>query len=241
MKHVMPKPEDLRGRLFIGKVVKNDDPDELERVKVRVPYIYDDIQDDNDLPWSLPIKQRAMGATDSVNSFGVPVIGTDVAVMFDAGERYSPLYLGSVTTSEDLKKIAGTTYGATYGIRDAAGNHLYVDTATKIAEFFHVTGTKITVSPTGAVTVITVDNVNLNVTGTTTLNSTGIVLIHSDADVNIDSAANVNITAATNVSITASAAVSITGTASMTLTVGGSTVTITPASVAVAGPLITLN
>lgn len=233
MKPTLPKTEDLKGRLFIGKVVAINDPDEMERVKIRIPYIYDDIRNDEDLPWAMPIKHRAMGATPNNNSFGVPAIDTDVAVMFDAGERYSPLYMGSITTIEDLKKIAGTTYGATYGIQDTSGNYLYVDTATNIAKFHHVSGTEITVNANGSVVLTTVNNVTQTINGNVTQTVTG----------------NVTETVTGNVSITSSANVSITASSNATITVGGSSITVTPSSititssgpVTVTGSVINLN
>lgn len=217
--------QSLTGRHFIGSVVAINDPDELERVKVRIPLVFDDILDDADLPWALPKKQRAQGATATVGSFGVPVVGTDVIVEFDAGERYSPLYSGSVITAGDLTKIAGTTYGATYGMQDAAGNILYVDTATNIAEFRHTSGTYIKVLANGAVTMVVDQNFTQTINGNVTQSITGNVVENVTG--------NVTKTVTGDYTLTATGILSITGTSALNLTSTGIT--------AILGATITLN
>lgn len=230
------KKQELTGRFFIGKVVSEPDADpaQLERVRVRVPHIFDDMADE-ELPWAMPVKHRANGSIGSVGSFGVPVKDTDIFVLFEAGDIYSPLYFGSAVTAEDLKQIAGTTYGKTVGMIDPSGNYLYLDYATNIAKFHHTSGTEITVAANGAVTITTVNNVTQNITGTLTQTVSGNVSTTSTGG---------------NVSISApSGNVSITSATNATITVGGSSITVTPASISVVssgivtvqGSLINLN
>jgi len=230
------RKQELTGRFFIGKIVSEPDADtaQLERVRVRVPHVFDDMADE-DLPWAIPVKQRGNGAIENVGTFGVPVKGTDVFVLFEAGDIYSPLYFGSVVTAEDMKMIAGTTYGKTVGMQDPSGNYMYLDYATNIAKFHHVSGTEIIVAANGAVTITAVNNVIQNITGTLTQTVSGNVSTTSTGG---------------NVSISAPAGnVSITSATNATITVGGSSISVTPSSVSVIssgdvtiqGSLINLN
>lgn len=203
------KPQELIGRFFIGKIIGNDDPLKMERIQVRVPYIFDDCSDEN-LPWAIAIKQRLQGATSVVGSFGVPVVGTDVVVAFEKGDRNSPMYFGSLLTSEDLIAVFGVNYPSRYGFKDSAGNIFYVDTSTNDVHFEHASGTTLDISPSGAVTINAADNVTVNTDGNATINSDGDVSVtaggnsslSAGGDVSIDSGGNVTVTAALQVTVT---------------------------------------
>lgn len=225
---------DLKARFVFGKVTANDDPLLLERVRIRVPQIYDDIQD-ADLPWALPVKQRAMGATSLVGQFGIPVVDTDVIVAFENGDRYSPIYFGSVITSEDLKQIAGTTYGATYGIQDAAGNKIYVDTASGVntIKIAHASGTTATIDNAGKLAFTAVNDVAIIAPGK------AVSITCATSTVTATASASITV-AGSSVTVTPTA-VNIVGTATTNITVGASSIVATPASVTITSPLINLT
>lgn len=219
MSAIHEKNADYKGRFIIGKVVDNDDPDQLQRVRVRLPHIYDDISDDSELPWALPATQRFQGATSSVGTFGVPVVDTDIIVILDDGNRYSPIYLGSVLTSEDLKLISGTSYLDTYGIQDKAGNKIYVDAgSSNTIAIKHASGTEIVIDNSGKLSITTV------------------------ADTEITSAADVTITADAECNITATSKATVTvGATLIEATPATAKITNGPAKVELTGPLVLLN
>lgn len=163
----------LLGRILIGKVVINIDPMNAERVKVRIPELYNGVAD-NDLPWAIPIRHRVQGTSNSSNDTDIPAIGTDVFIQFDGGNKYSPFYLGSARPP----KLAALNPNQ-YGFTDLAGNNFVIDTNAKTTTFTDVSGSVIKIAPSG----ITVTTTNATVTTTnsiinstnTTLNSTGAV------------------------------------------------------------------
>ena len=97
-KNVKPTEQDYTGE-FKGIVVDNNDTDKhLGRCKVRVFGVYDDLQD-VDLPWSIP---RFTYVGSLVGSFVVPPVGTLVAVYFDGGNLYAPMYTNKIQDTSKL-------------------------------------------------------------------------------------------------------------------------------------------
>lgn len=179
------KPSDqFKGVTFIGKVVDNTDPSHMERVKVRIPQIFDGVED-ADLPWCIPMLGRVQGGTGTVHWFGVPVIGALLYIEFQMGDPHFPVYKGGVVSAASKAVLADTNYPHRWGWVDEKGNHYYSDTSTGDIELRHFSGTTVHISPAGAVNVTTVSNVAINVTGTTSLTATGAVTVHSNASVSI--------------------------------------------------------
>lgn len=87
--------EDLEGtginkdKLYVGRVVDNNDPRHLSRVRVYVPLIFEGIEEAH-LPWSLPSSN--VEATPDSGVFDVPKVGSKVSVKFQGGSPDHPIY-----------------------------------------------------------------------------------------------------------------------------------------------------
>lgn len=156
----------LLGRILIGEVVINIDPTNKERLKVRIPGLYDDL-DNADLPWSLPMRMRVQGSSGSLNDTNIPAVGSDVYIQFDGGNKYSPFYTGVVRSGNDADALNPEQYGFT----DLAGNSFIVDTTKKTTTFTDSSGNTISCSPTGI-----------------ELNSKISITIQSDVDITVNAA-----------------------------------------------------
>ena len=86
---------------FVGKVVENQDPDQIGRCKVRVFGLFGNEVPDDDLPWALP-DHPFVGS--KVGGFVVPPIGALVKIYFDNGEIYFPHYSTKVVDKNNLPK-----------------------------------------------------------------------------------------------------------------------------------------
>ena len=71
-----------------GKVIKNNDPDKLGRVQIRIFNFYDDLPDDG-IPWAIP---DIMFIGSKGGNFIVPEINSIVRGYFDQGDIHKPIY-----------------------------------------------------------------------------------------------------------------------------------------------------
>lgn len=178
----LERKADLKGLIFIGKVVNNIDPSHLERVRVYVPELMHNQGTEEQYPWAIPVHSRCQGMLSNVGTFGVPAVGSEVYVEFQHGDPSYPVYWGSVVSARAKVDLADTNYPARYGIQDTHGNYLYIDTAAGDAEIFHHTGLKIRVEADGTVNILTPNNVNVNVNGNTQLQVTGNVIMNASGN-----------------------------------------------------------
>lgn len=121
-----------------GKVIKDDDPKKLGRVRVRVPLIMDGVEDD-DLPWAAclynffdfikdedPAKRSGIGF--------VPTKDSKVIVQFMDGDIHCPIVVGCYPQEESGIKNeleAGEEYPSRAVVRLSGGTYLVIDTKTK--------------------------------------------------------------------------------------------------------------
>ncbi len=78
---------DARFGLYIGSVVDRDDPEQLGRVRVRVPGILEPAS-----AWAWPLGTAGGGSKDR-GLFAVPEVGAEVGVLFNQGDVDQPYYL----------------------------------------------------------------------------------------------------------------------------------------------------
>jgi len=163
----------LMGKRLIGKVVDNNDPEQLRRVKVKVPEVYGADISNEDLPWCIPTNLSVIGNTSACQFFGVPIIDSIVSVTFQHGDPLFPEYSSSPTTPQTVPDLFKTNYPNRYGWIDEQANHFFIDRTTGDLELHHNSGTMIQINPDGRVTVTAVENVHLEVTGDVTANVGG--------------------------------------------------------------------
>lgn len=84
-------------KTYIGIVEDNDDPKRLNRCRIRVIDIFDEIPTE-DIPWASPWKDI------NGNSSNVPEKGKVLTVVFDSGNIYKPEYIFSEHFNINLEK-----------------------------------------------------------------------------------------------------------------------------------------
>lgn len=160
-------PNDYKDVFFLGVVVANDDSGEkemkyTERIKVRIPGLYVS-SNPAELPWCIPFKHRLFGSMSGQGSFCVPSIGSTVVVILQQGDPHSPAYIGSLLLDANTIAEFKTNYPRRYGFKDPAGNLFLVDTTDGqvTMQVQHKSGTTITVSDSGAITITGVDTMTV--------------------------------------------------------------------------------
>ena len=135
-----------------GLVVANNDPDKTLRVKVRVPYVHDDVPDDM-LPWAVCLGGSAKGANYGIVS--VPAVGSLVAVYFQDNDPMNPAYSGGVPSVGGLPPSLLENYPNRHGLYLPNGALAYFDVTTK----------RLVIENPGDLQVTISGNANISVTG----------------------------------------------------------------------------
>lgn len=155
--------DSYKNLIFHGKVVTNVDPENLDRIQVSVPQLYDPSL--GDLPWVGPMKYSPFGVGASWGVFGAPAIGSDVAIILQQGDPHYPLYIAGI----QMTAMAGFISGTNWGFVDPAGNTLNVNLTTKEISFVAVAGVTVNIGGDGSmsvttsgVTTVTAPTVNIN-------------------------------------------------------------------------------
>lgn len=162
------------GSYMLGVVIDNVDPDNLGRIKVNVPGLYD--LDVGEIPWCGPDKHAQFGHGATWGTYGSPAIGSDVLILLQNGDPHYPVY-----RSTQCHANSEFPSGASWGWVDPFGN-VFKCLADKTVQFRAIAGTEITVSPSGDITIHTVANATVNTDGNTAINTQGNTSIVSQGD-----------------------------------------------------------
>jgi hypothetical protein len=148
--------------IYRGEVLDNVDPDKLGRIKVDVLGIYKDLPM-ADIPWCVPMYPIGGGAGSGFGVFSVPKVGSMVFVMFEAGDVYQPIYIGSApdrvhglpterTINYPDRSVLKTKNGVVIFIDDSngeikvtqpSGSYIQMDASGNI----NISGTTVNINP----------------------------------------------------------------------------------------------
>lgn len=165
--------------IYRGKVLDNNDPLFLGRVKIEVyPMMIgadtaktlDNIEgiETGTLPWAVPSMPLFEGAGSGYGFFAVPKTGTYVFVFFENGNLYQPVYFAAATdgthglpternTNYPDRKVWKSSSGCIVELDDTDGEEEMVIT--------HPSGTIVSIEPDGKVTIDSVGEVAITAAG----------------------------------------------------------------------------
>jgi phage baseplate assembly protein gpV len=181
---------DYSKNIFVGKVVYNEDPLRLKRVKVSIPNLFNETDHAN-LPWVAPmffgfVANGAGGGSAHL----VPAVGTELVIEFQMGSPLHGLYVASPVRLDQLPtEFRDGDFKWTYGWKDPAGNLFLVDTkdGNNLIKIVHgSSGATWEIVNNGDTTFTTPGKLDLTVGGTTTLNSEGRVTVNTEAQVHVN-------------------------------------------------------
>jgi len=178
------KSRSYAGLYFIGKVVDNNDPKKLKRVRVTIPKIFDGYAQ-SDLPWAIPNANGGQGAQVGINDMCVPSIGSLIYIIFQQGKTQYPMYSGTLTAESGLVPELEVNYPTRRGFKTASGLLVFDDATTKELQILHSSGSKYDFDASGNLTVTIHNNLVENVSGTCNITVTGSATIKG-ANVTVD-------------------------------------------------------
>lgn len=194
------EPHDYTDNIFIGRVVYNQDPLALRRVKVLIPKLFES-DNPEELPWVAPMFMGFVanipGNSGTMNL--VPGIGAEVVVELQMGSPLHGLYVASPLRPNSVLSEFSENYLGKYGWKDPAGNIFIVDCTqgqVTIRMFHGPSGAEFKIINNGDTTYTTPGNLDVTVQGHTNVTVTGPVNVHSDSDINISASGNVNVAGA---------------------------------------------
>ena len=138
-------------------VVDNDDPDQLGRVKIRIPGVLGtgDQIPVNYLPWAVPATSIFTGSGSDYGNFAVPEVGSYVFVFFEAEDIYQPVYFAEAPTKlHGLPSERTTNYPYRKVLKTKNGLIILVDDFSKEIQINHPTGASLKIDSSGNVTII---------------------------------------------------------------------------------------
>lgn len=147
------KEQQLTTTNYVGKVVDNNDPNQLGRCRIRVFGIYSDNIPDDELPWALP----AFSFIGSeIGSFIVPPNDCIVSVYFNNGELNNPVYTTKIVKSgkQPTDKNKNNKYPDNLIFFELdGGDSFQIDRTNGETIYEQRAGIKITMFSTGAFTI----------------------------------------------------------------------------------------
>ena len=193
------KPELNNNSRWTGKVINNNDPEFLGRVKVLISGVYDELAE-SALPWAVPDINYIGGSN---GSFIIPENGTFLRGYFDQGDIQKPVFDSLAFTTLAAKN---TLVNPDIGIAKLEdypnkmvlletdqGESLTLNKKTGETEFRHRTGFNLTIAADGSLSMNIGESfrgkgkITVNCGGDTDIITSGTTNIKSDGTVNIDS------------------------------------------------------
>lgn len=184
---------------FSGKVIRNDDPKKLQRVKIRVSKLHDGIPDD-DIPWTYPSSTNSMGGSSSggnaVGGSNVPPVGSQVFLTLQDNSLYFGKYSLGPTTKNVKSKEFDSDYPHNRGSVDPSGNKTENNNKTDNQKHIHVSGTEFHIDGKGRMKIKIADKqVGKDAKSTNpkgiTIEVQGPVVVHASEDIIFKSAKNI--------------------------------------------------
>lgn len=194
----------LKDEPKFGKVIANNDPEQLGKIKVIIPGIFEGAVES--LPW-IRRKNDTSFCGDDVELFDVPSIGSIVEIKWNYDEN-TPMYSGAPNSKRHMSDLFRQNYPYEGGIK-FGDNYIKFDKQKPEMTITNGDGNIITLSPEGKTT-IQCNNLDLLVTERTYLKCTTFDIEASDSmniktntfnltdnATNIDASGNMNVTTPT--------------------------------------------
>lgn len=154
----LERTDNLLNKSYRGVVVDNEDPLKLGRIKVTVTGLLEG--DTENLPWVSQRSSAMLGGQPDVGSFFVPILGSELEIIFPHKDIYAGFYVGFWQTPDTHNSTFDSGYPNKYGFVDS-GFIVSYDNDAKEFIIEHPEGAKITMKPDGSVDIETPSKVKI--------------------------------------------------------------------------------
>lgn len=163
---------------YVGKVLNNEDPKKLGRVKVSIVEIFGE-QPVEKLPWCSPF-------LNSPSEFNCPEVGDLIVVYFPYGIAYFPFFFGHwhLTTNHD--SLFDADYPNTVGF-NRGGFSITYNKVKKEYTISHPEGTTVSIGGDGTISFNTNKNLNINAKEGVNISSDGNISISGKSGISFSS------------------------------------------------------
>jgi len=146
---------------YRGKVVDNNDPNHLGRIKVNVFGVFDGIEVE-ELPWVVPAFPLFSGSGLDSGWFAIPSLNSYVWCFFEAGDHEQPVYFAEAPSGAyGIPGEAETNYPDRRVIKLSSGITFYIDNLDKEVKLSHPSGAYVLIDEDGNIS-ISGTSVNIN-------------------------------------------------------------------------------
>lgn len=181
-----------------GKVVDNNDPEKLGRVRIRVFGVYEDQIPNEDIPWAIP-DFNFIGS--NLGSFVVPPNDTLVKVYFEHDDIYLPRYTTKVIKKDLLSEssfIAGKNENYPNSMiffETDTGEYFKINRETNTTTYRHASGLLLEIDVDGNLVIDNTDvSVSSNPNNSSDSSTIGNITINCKSDFNVNVGGDMNIT-----------------------------------------------
>lgn len=194
---------------LLARVVENNDPLFMQRIKVVIPEKLEGGVDD--LPWLLPLHPHVAGFGTTYGVVNVPPVGAQVTVEFQNGSPYYGLVIGSVPEKRFDPGPLKTNYPNRRGWIDPQGNYFYIDNTAgqNEIEVFHASGTRLRILNSGEVQIFTQSNTKIDVTGNADVSVRGSTSVQSDGALSVKTNSTMSLESSGAMSLRSNAGISM--------------------------------
>lgn len=176
---------DYSQNYFIGKVVDNNDPMKLRRVKCSIPNMFEE-QDPGKMPWIAPMFFGMVANGGGKGSAHLaPAIGTELVIEFQMGSPLHGLYIASPMRPDQLPpELIDADWQWTYGWKDPTGNIFLINSkaGSNTIRLFHASGTEIKIDNAGKIIVHGVSDVQVQIDGNANITTNGNVTTQTNGN-----------------------------------------------------------
>ncbi len=151
--------------IYRGKVLDNNDPLQLGRIKVEIIPMFKGLLAE-ELPWATSAMPIFEGAGINIGEFNVPKENSWVWCFFEAGDHNQPVYFAEATDAvHGIPTSAKTNYPNRKVKRTSSGIETIIDDSNSNVIINHPSGTSCTIDSNGKVTIVGASSIDITASG----------------------------------------------------------------------------
>lgn len=171
---------------FEGEVVFNNDPEKLQRVKVKIIGLLE--SDDISL---LPFVTPKVQINPQGKVISPPEIGQKIVITFPYRNPYLPFYENYFDTEQIAlarthAPVFNVDYPHTVGYEDTTGTYLAINKQQKYIDFKHNSGFRVQINQQGKCEIDVPDNLEIEINKQTDIHGVQVIKIYSDDKIELN-------------------------------------------------------